>query len=402
MLENDKRVPTERVLAHLSSLLGLPVVQLVGPTPENNFNDGQRLELATAEMLLANGAWLEARDAFASMESLFGLPAIWGLARSLEALGDLEQALAVLNRVTAMASPSEGTTLVRAQIARARCLAEQGEEARALEAARTAVSVANDSGLGGSDEHVQALSMVVGQLYALGMYADAELAAMELVRRVELGSTWKARGAAYWNAAGVAEARGDLTTAVSRAQRALSILSEGDDDRAWARCAVACAWFLMRNEPTPARLDQVEQMLVVAEAKLRMSGSEIDLAYLETEQARVALLKGDFIGSIDFATSALHRVGKEQRSQRATALLVLSEAHFALGDEDAAVEVAQELELALLGLPRSRGNALNWRGLAEVWKRLGKQDAAYQALEEALNTHSVLRSPSTAVQSPSK
>lgn len=398
MLENGNREPTDRVISHLANALKVEPLLLIGPTPEPELADEERLEIAGAEMLLANGDWSAARDAFNEMELRYGSMATWGLARALESLGDLSGALTTLDRFIATAAGVDGRLIVSAHIARTRCLAEQGEEGAALAAAREAVAICNTLGLPGTDEHAQALSTLVGQLYAVGMYADAEIVASELIAMVDAGATWKARGSAYWNAAGVAEARGDLSTAVAYAQRALALLSEGDDERAWARCAIAAAWFWMRHDPAPDRLRQIEVILNSAESKLRHSGTEVDLAYLETEQARAALLSGDAVRSEELAASALTRLGPEARSERATTLLVLADARLATGETDPTT--AEQLQLTLMTLPRGRGTSLTWRGLADVWRRLGQTENAYQALEEALNAQSVTATPAPVPGTP--
>jgi transcriptional regulator with XRE-family HTH domain len=400
MLENGNREPTARVIEHLAAVLGVDAVELSGPAAAADMSEADRLALASAELLLAHGDWEGARAEFSALERSLGLPAAWGLARAQEALGQIEGALDTLERVVAGADAvGDGALIVRAHIARARCLSEQGEDVASLEAARAAVHAASEHGLEGTDEHVQAMSTLVGGLYSVGQYADAELVAADLIRLVDSGSSWRARGSAYWNAAGVAEARGDLTTAVAHSERALALLSEGDDERAWARCAVACAWFWMRHESAPQRLPEIERLLRMAGDKLRLSGTALDLAYLETEQARAALLAGDGAAAVLLAESALGRISAEQRSERATTLLVLAEARLAVEERDAARAAAEQLELTLMTLPSGRGTAITWRGLADVWKRLGNADAAYRALEEALNAQAISPSPGRAAAS---
>jgi hypothetical protein len=51
------------------------------------------------------------------------------------------------------------------------------------------------------------------------------------------------------------------------------------------------------------------------------------------------------------------------------------------------------LEMTLQSLPHTREASHTWRGLAELWRRLGRADEAYRALETALDAHSVHSSP---------
>jgi tetratricopeptide (TPR) repeat protein len=394
MLENGNREPTPRVIEHLASVLGVDPLELSGPIPREQLGDEQRLQLAAAEFALTNADRDRAVAEFAALEPAFGLPASWGLARALEASGNLEQALVVLDRVSASAA-AEGDhlLLVRVHIARARCLGETGEDVGALEAALDAAAAVDAFGLVGTDEHAQAMSALVGRYYMLGDLFNAETTARQLLHLVDAGSSWKARGSAYWNAAGIAEASGELSKAVSFAERAVALFSEGDDERAYARCAIACAWFWMRHPDAQTHLDAIDQLLSQASHTLANSGTDIDHAYLETEQARAALLRADPATAIHLAARALDRLGEEPRSEAATALLVLVQAQLQVDDESGAAKTADRLELTLLSLPHNRSAALTWRGLADTRKALGHHDAAYRALEHALNTYAISVTP---------
>ncbi|MFL6098573.1 MAG: helix-turn-helix domain-containing protein [Actinomycetales bacterium] len=396
MLENGKREPTARVIAHLAGVLGLDPFELSGPTLADKLDDERRWALAGAELALSTGEHERARAEFAALEASVGLPASWGLARALEALGDLEAALTVLDRVVVgVGLTGDYLLLVRAHIARSRCFGEIGEDVAALEAAIEAATTIESHGLTGTDEHAQALSTLVGRYYTVGDLLNAETTARELLALVDAGSSWKARGSAYWNVAGVAEALGDLPRAVAYAERALALLSEGDDERAWARCAVACAWFWMRHPDAPEHLDAVDRLLAQAGSKLATSGTDTDLAYLETEQARAALLHGDPDAAVNLADRALERLGTQARAETADTLLVLAQAHLERGDHETSAALADQLELTLLSLPHSRPAAHTWRGLADTHKALGNHDAAYRALEHALNAHALPTLPTT-------
>jgi transcriptional regulator with XRE-family HTH domain len=396
MLENGNREPTRRVLEHLAAVLRVDPLELAGPTPIEQLDDERRWALAGAELALATGEHERARAEFATLEPSVGVPAAWGLARALEAIGDLEAAMTVLDRVVVgVGLAGDHLLLVRAHIARSRCLGEIGEDVAALEAAIDAATAIEAHGLTGTDEHAQAMSTLVGRYYVVGDLLNAETTARALLAVVDAGSSWKARGSAYWNVAGIAEASGDLPKAVRYAERALALLSEGDDERAWARCAVACAWFWMRHPDAADHLKTVDRLLTQAASKLATSGTDTDLAYLETEQARAALLHGDPQAALELGERALERLGTQVRAETADTLLVLAQAQLEHGDQAAALALADQLELTLLSLPHSRPAAHTWRGLADTQKALGNHDAAYRALEHALNAHALPRVPTT-------
>ena len=367
---------------------------LSGPVPAEEMGAEDRWALAAAEMHLSRGDRESAVDAFFALRPRLGLPAAWGLARAWEAVGRLEDAAALFAGVAVEAGARGDWQLqVRALISGSRCRAEIGEDVAALDDALAARDVAVERGLSGTDEHAQALSALVGRFYTVGDLVQADRTARELLAMVDAGATWKARGSAYWNAAGVAEASGDIDTAVRYAERALALLGEGDDDRAWARCAVACAWFWMRHDAVADHLDQIERLLSDARSKLETCGTEVDLAYTETELARATLLAGRPDQAVAWAESALRRIGAEPRPETGTALLVLGEAHLARADSVSVMDAAGRLEMTLLALPPSRRAALAWRGLAALWRGVNDQDAAYRALEQALNAQAVPPSP---------
>lgn len=394
MLENDNREPTARVLDHLAEVLSVDVPTLTGPVPADELTVGDRLALATAEVSLAHGDHADALAAFAALEPRHGLPATWGRARALDALGRLDEAAELMASVAARAG-AEGEHLLalRALIKRSRCLQEAGEPVAALDCSLAAVATVDAHGLAGTDEHAQAVAGLMGCYYEVGDIANAERIARDLLAVVDAGGSWSARGSAYWNAAGVAEAAGDMDTAVAYAGRAVALFSEGDDERASARCAIAYAWFWMRHPAARDHLDDVDRALASAEAKLATSGTSLDLVYLDTEKARAALLRDHPPDAADLAQRALDRLGADPVPETLDTLLILAEAYLALVDLDEARGLCDRLEMTLLALPATRASAQTWRGLADAWKRLGEPDAAYRALERALDVQTITASP---------
>jgi tetratricopeptide (TPR) repeat protein len=154
----------------------------------------------------------------------------------------------------------------------------------------------------------------------------------------------------------------------------------------------------MRHPDALDHLNAVDQLLTQAGNKLAASGTDIDLAYLETEQARAALLHGDPDAALDLAGRALERLGSQPRAETADTLLVLAQAQLERGDHAAAGALAEQLEVTLLSLPHSRPAAHTWRGLADTQRALGNHDAAYRALEHALNAHALPTLPTTAAR----
>lgn len=390
MLESGSREPNAKVLKILANKFDIDFEGLSVWLPLAVVTEADQMRLVAAEFDLASGDAPRALAEFTALCESVGQRAMWGRARALEAVGDLEAALVAFEQVVASATQSHDPLMAaRTLVAITRCHAETGDALAALRAGLKGRDILVAAGLEGSDEYAQTLSGIMRCYYDLGDIANADDVARRLLAMVDNGGSWKARASAYWNAAGVAEASGDLSQAVAYSSRALALLSEGDDERAWARCAQACAWFLMRLPSAADELDRVDRLLAEAGEKFTRSGTTLDFAYLETEQARSAVIRGDASKAMQLAQRALERLGTNARTETSETLLVLAEAQLASGDLDAARATADTLEMNLLSLPHSRPGAIVWRGLAEVHRRLGHQDAAYRALEHALNAHAI-------------
>jgi len=401
LLEHGKRLPTTHVVADLAARLGVDVSELTPVTVPHQLPDEIRWRLAAAELALVNGDAAHARAEFAELVPHAGLPAVWGSARASEALGDLETALHDYVRTMQLADELEDPLRgLDARIALARCYFSTRDELRAIDVLESALELVRTCGLHGSDQHAQALSALMGCHTALNQLGEASRIAAELLDLVETGGTWRARGSAYWNAAGVADASGDMTRATVYAERAVALFSEGDDEQALARCSTACAWYWLRHPDGPHRLDDIERMLLDAHRRLEQCGTEGDLANTETELARVALLRSHPDEALAWADHALDRLGLEERSQTPDALLVRGEALWMAGDTAGAVTTADQLEMTLQSLPHTREASHTWRGLAELWRRLGRGDDAYRALETALEASSVHSSPMPPTRQP--
>jgi transcriptional regulator with XRE-family HTH domain len=394
LLEHGKREPTAHVLAQLAARLGVDVADLTPVPAPAALPDETRWRLSGAELALVNGEPAYARAEFAALVQVAGLPAVWGLARSSEALGDLEAALAEFHAAADLADELHETLrALDARIALARCYFSTRDELRAIAVLETALALVHTSGLSGSDQHAQALSSLMGCHTSLGQLGEATRIAAVLLDLVESGGTWRARGSAYWNAALVAEAAGDLSAATAYADRAVALFSEGDDERSLARVSAACAWFWLRHPDGPDRLDDIERMLLDARETLQQCGTQGDIANAETELARVALLRATPDDALAWADSAIERLGLEARAQTPDALLARGEALWMSGDVAAALATADTVEMTLQSMPQTREAAHTWRGLAELWNRLDRTDQAFRALERALDAHAVHASP---------
>ena len=388
MLESGKRAPTTAAVAHLAARLNLDPSDLYEP-PRNTADIRTRLDLAYAEIALHNGQPSAALESFRRV-STAGVSAAWGEARSLEALGELESASTAYTEVLERASILGDLLLsTRASIALARCLGEMGEIRQPIDVLQQALQQADEGGLRQVDEYVELLSSLVGYHYLDGDLATATSLARDMIEIVGSGSSRRARASAYWSAAGIVEAGGDPNLAVTYAERAVALFAEDDDERSLARCSTACAWFLLRHPDAGQYLDRAESLLSSAHQMLGQTGSEVDLAYVETEQARALVLRGQPDAALLKAERAQQRLGPTARVGTTSVLLVTAQALQSAGREKEALMTLNTLSMTLDSLPASGLNAVTWRSMAELYRTLGDPGLAYDALIRALSSNGI-------------
>jgi tetratricopeptide (TPR) repeat protein len=244
----------------------------------------------------------------------------------------------------------------------------------------------------GSDAHAELAAMAVGLHYLLGDLAHAELLADDALTYFEAQGSRRARGSVYWNASLNAQARGNTSKALALADRALALYAEDDDERGIARLRNAYAWLLLRC--APERIAEAKDLLEKSLAELGEWGTEVDLAYCETELGRAWLLLGDPKKALRYATRAENRLGAEPRHQTAHAELVIARAKLVLGDEAGAIETYRHAAATLTRLQLGRQAAEAWRELADAFTQLRKFEDAAKAYQQSLAEVGVTAAPS--------
>jgi len=405
LLESGHRNASPAILAVLAGRLGCTVDHLsIGQDPEQA--DRLRLAVSYAELALRNG---EPRDALDQLTALTAahpdLPADDLLrvrrlrAQVLEALGELEEALREIEHLRTLAKEARRyDEHLRLTVDAVRCYQEAGDVGYALDVGETALATVTDWGLSGTDTHAELASSVLGAYYERGDLVRARLMAAEVLRVVGEAGSPQARAAVYWNASLLAEQRDDLPAALMLAERALAVYAEGDDVRALARLRVAYGWLLLRC--MPARLEDARRELNTGRAALVDVGSEVDVAYCDTELSRCELLLGRPGYALSLADAALARLGPQPRLERADTTLVRSRALLALDRRDEAVAAYREAAATLSGLDLSRHAASAWRELADAFAELGLLKDATLAYQQALTDAGVRAAPDVSYASP--
>jgi transcriptional regulator with XRE-family HTH domain len=386
LIEADRRSPEREVLTGLAHRLGCSALYLeTGVVPEE-INE-QRLQLKFAEIALANGELDEAHDRFralslqASSEIRHG--AIWGLARTEEALGNLHEALTHQEALLEAARAGEpgAPGLLPLLIGRCRIYRLAGDFARSIEVGEDAVREVRELGLEGTEEEIRLASTLVGSYFARGDMFSAQHLVSRVIERAEKLGSRQAQGAAYWNASAVAAARGQLTDALELASRTLALLAEASPDSSLAGMRITYAWLLLRCDPP--RLDEADAMLTRAYDLLSDLSFSPHLANCETEMARSALLRGNFDAAVRIAGQAIARCEEAGAAEGAHAQVVSGLALVISGQPDEGAALAGEAAERLATMGSQLEAAQAWRELAEALIHCGRSDQAVEALRRA-------------------
>lgn len=386
LIEADRRSPEREVLTGLAHRLGCSALFLeTGVVPEEISE--QRLQIKFAEIALANGELDEAHDRFralsvqASSEIRHG--AIWGLAQTEEALGNLHEAMTHLEALLEPARADEpgAPGLLTLLIARCRIYRLAGDFARSIEVGEDAVREVRELGLEGTDDEIRLASSLVACYYARGDMFSAQHLVSRVIERAEKLGSRQAQSAAYWNASAVAAAHGQLTDALELAAKTLALLAEQAPDTSLAAMRVTYAWLLLRCDPP--RLDEADALLARSHDQLAELAFSPHLASCETEMARSALLRGDFDGAIRIAAKAIERCEEAGAAEGALAKLVtgLALVMSDRAEEGAAVAAEAAERLAMMGSQLEAAQA--WRELAEALIQRGRAAEAVEALRRA-------------------
>jgi tetratricopeptide (TPR) repeat protein len=409
-IEAGRRPITPALLSKLAEALDVEIVQLESGTPAD-LHEEIRLKLAFAELSLRNGEWDLAAQEFAAIQdqaralplSRFLDEATWGLARSLEATGRVEDAIILFEGLLAQpqlsASVPRATVSVRLIMGYSEC----GDLGRAIDIGERALDLmAHADPADDVSAQVELISTVAGCYLERGDLTRAHILIDRALERAGDDGAPRARAAAAWNAAIISYSRHDHVAARGHADRALALYAEMDATRAVGLLRVVSAGLrLNQREPdVEAALPDLSRAL----EDLAEVGTRLDLAYVRTEQARAYLQSGDVERAGEAAELALQDLSTGDRLETGRTLVVLGHVAAAQGQPDEAVaryrEAATALEAA--GAPRQAGTA--WRELGEAYIELGRSDDAIEALRRASDlagaTYNPLRSGSVTATGP--
>jgi tetratricopeptide (TPR) repeat protein len=373
LIESDKRVPAPSVLELLARKLDCSATYLISGVSEDVADD-LRVTLEYAEIALQNGAANEARARFADVlgsADAAALPdllhqARWGHALALEAAGALEDAIAQLRDLSAAASLElDRDHWAKVHVALSRCLRERGDLSESVQVAEDALAKLSASGGETTEAAVHLGATLLSSFIERGDLVRAHQLAGRLIERADRIGTPKARMAAYWEAAFVAEIRGEFDDGLKLAERALSLVGEEEDPRNLSRLRLAYASLLLWARPDEA--ERARELLLQVRGQLSdSSAGEIDIAWYLTELARAETTLGRPGEAVALADEAIELLGEAPRRATAWALTVLGEAYVRLGRHTDAVTALTRAATHLEEMESSRDAAQAWFDLAEL------------------------------------
>lgn len=400
-IEAGQRRPERRSLVLIAARLGTTVDHLLTGVRRDEMEE-LRLSLKYADLALNSGDPTAAEQGFRDvLSSLAERPveqlvdeATWGHARALEALGRLEEAAAALEHLRER-TPDVHLWL-RATIALCRCYREAGDLTRAVEVGELSRVRLSELGLAGSNDGVKLAVTLAAAYYERGDETRALMLVEDALRAAEAINSPSARAAAYWNASAMMSDRGRLPEALSLAERALALLSEGDDERNLARLRVEYGSLLLRvSPPQPERaVAELERAQAGLEQR---GGTAVDLAYCYEQLGRASLLLGQPETAQHHAAAALQLLGDKPRLERASIHALRGLAALLGDDRRTAKRHYQQAAADLTGVAAGRSAGQLWAELGAALEVLGDTAGARDAYRAAVACLGIVAGPTPSV-----
>lgn len=387
-IEAGRRPVSDTILSQIAAALGIDPKRLQDGVPADR-KEELRLNLNFAEMALRHGNWELAKTSFEELlEKARAMPlerfvdeAGWGVARSLEATGRLELAVAAYEELLGKSSLSAAVPRIGVAVALVRAYREVGDLGRAIDVGERELAGDHDATADELGPRVELISTLAGCYVERGDLTRAKLLSQQALTLADEAGSMQARAAAAWEAAAVAQSNNDVVAARHHADRALALYEELDSQRAVAMLrVVSAALYLRQEEPDP---DRALPLLHRASDELSEVGNDVDLAYVRTEQARAELLVGRVDDAHATVTSGLAALSSGDKLQRGRMLLLQGHVARAQGRTEDALATFQDAADQLRQAGAVRQAATAWRELGEAYAELGQPEQAIEAMRQA-------------------
>ncbi|GAA1916133.1 helix-turn-helix domain-containing protein [Nocardioides hwasunensis] len=405
-IETGHRRPTVTALGVLSERLGVTVESLLG-VADRRVVDEIRLALDYAELSLESG---QPGDAEQHLEAALDQMASARIddmrdrarllhARALEATKQVDDAILELEALIEE-QRTDGLTLIKAGIALSRIYRETGDLGRAIACGERVMARVEEAGLDASDEGVQLAVTVAAAHFERGDTSHAVRLCRKAITKAESLGSPMARASAYWNASVMQANRGDVVAAVPLAERALALLSEGQDARNLARLRTEVGRLQLELDP-PALAEARDNLQQAALEMEWSSASPVDRAWTLLGLARVSFLGGDLDESRELLSQVHTTADGHAPLAEAEALTLEGRTLAAEGRSDLAAAAYQRAVLRLSAIGADQSAAQLWFDLADLLGGVGLTEESLDAYRRAavstglrarVSTHTLARS----------
>ncbi len=387
-IESGHRRPTAVVLEALAQRLEVSLESLLG-MPGQRESDEIRLALDYAELSLESGQPGDAEKHLQSALERLTSDHRDGMrerarllrARAYEATNREDDAVIELESLIDDTS-IDGVTRIKSGIALCRIYRETGDLGRAIECGQRVLAYVEEAGLDACDEAVQLAVTLAAAHFERGDTAHAVRMCRKAITRAESLGSPMARASAYWNASVMQANRGDVTAAVPLAEKALSLLSEGQDSRNLARLRTEVG--RLQLELDPPALAEAQHNLEQAAAEMEWSSSSpADRAWTLLGLAKVAFLGGDFTGSRDLVAQVHTTADGHAPLAEAEAFTLEGRTLAAEGSTDLAALAYQKAVHRLSAIGADQNAAQMWFDLADLLGGVGLTEESLDAYRRA-------------------
>jgi transcriptional regulator with XRE-family HTH domain/TolA-binding protein len=403
-IESGQRRPNGQTLADLAVRLGVPTEHLLRGVTAREY-DEIKLALDFAELSLETGQHLEAevqargavdRAAVASQDELV-FRGRYIIARALEGQANLDDAILELESL--VYSKTGGLVRVKAAIAMVRCLKVSGDLNRAIEVGERVMASLAGSHIDSCDEAVQLTVTVAAAYFHRGDTGHAIRMCRKAIVKAEALDSPIARASAYWNASNFEAQRGSVANAVPLAERALALLSEGQDARNLARLRTNLGRMQLELDPPdlPEALRNLEQ---AGEELVWSSASPNEIATNNCYIARAHYLEGDLAQAEEMCSDIIEAVKDESPQLAAEAEALAGQVAAARGDVESAARLYRRAVFTLTSVGVDKGAAQLWFELADLLEDVGELQAARDAYRSAAAASGLRTRPKAPVGVP--
>ncbi len=390
LIESGKRHPSRDVLQTLASRLGCSVTDLEAHEAPADVA-ASRLEISYARIALTNGEAEDARDRMLLLLNSgpqtreIEHDALLLLGEAHQILDDTEASIQIRQSLFDQCLSGRSHLPVPA-VAYPLCFSYMafGDLQAAVRVGERGIQASADLGLVRTDDHHKLEATVMLAYYELGDLALAWTKAEQIIASARESGSVSGQGAAYWNAALVAESRGELAQALHLSQRALALFSQGGRSRNLARLCLVVAWYLLIADPN--RAAEAAALLDQCQSDVRDLGAVTEQAEWEALRALAYLIQGDNTRAEPLARRAvLHLSDMGDQREAPQALITLGDVLIARGLREQGLATYRSAVAALAAARPTRKAASLYREVAHRLNLAGDTVTAMECLQRALD-----------------